>query len=210
MRTRDQKMMDHYAKQEEERTEDQKNMGQHRGESEWSSTQKKEHVEGWKRWLREEKKKSERGTSMHMKEHFFWRLAATQYFNMLLDPNKPGLEVCVYVSVCERESDRDRAQCSSLSCGDKLLSTLFLTHSSLCVQFYNLQQETLFKVEAEYFNVCRSHGQRCSSKLGRWLISNQTLFQGRFEECTLTFFPFVFFSPRPRQSQQLCLRKTHP
>lgn len=34
---------------------------------------------------------------MHMKERFFCRLAvaATQYFNMLLDPDRPGLAVCV-------------------------------------------------------------------------------------------------------------------
>lgn len=46
---------------------------------------------------REEKKESERGTSMDMKERFFCRLAvaATQYFNMLLDPDRPGLAVCV-------------------------------------------------------------------------------------------------------------------
>lgn len=43
------------------------------------------------------KEESERGTSMHMKERFFCRLAvaATQYFNMLLDPDRPGLAVCV-------------------------------------------------------------------------------------------------------------------
>lgn len=34
---------------------------------------------------------------MDMKERFFCRLAvaATQYFNMLLDPDRPGLAVCV-------------------------------------------------------------------------------------------------------------------
>lgn len=41
---------------------------------------------------------------MHMKERFFCRLAvaATQYFNMLLDPDRPGLAVCVCVcgSLC--------------------------------------------------------------------------------------------------------------
>lgn len=50
------------------------------------------------------KEESERGTSMHMKERFFCRLAvaATQYFNMLLDPDRPGLAVCVCVcgSLC--------------------------------------------------------------------------------------------------------------
>lgn len=49
-----------------------------------------------------EEKESERETSMHMKERFFRRLAvvATQYFNMELNPDRPGLEVCV----CVREN----------------------------------------------------------------------------------------------------------
>ena len=65
----------------------------------WREEKKKN---DWKRGLREEKEESERGTSMHMKERFFCRLAvaATQYFNMLLDPDRPGLEVCICVCVC--------------------------------------------------------------------------------------------------------------
>lgn len=64
---------------------------------------KKEQKGNWKGGLRG-KEESERGTSMHMKERFFCRLAvaATQYFNMLLDPDRPGLAVCVCVcgSLC--------------------------------------------------------------------------------------------------------------
>lgn len=48
-----------------------------------------------KKGLREEKEGNERWTSMHMKKRFFCRLAgaATQYFNMLPDPDRPGLEL---------------------------------------------------------------------------------------------------------------------
>lgn len=79
-------------------------LGKHRGESQWTSMEKKKNRRGTERGDWGGKEESERGTSMHMKERFFCRLAvaATQYFNMLLDPDRPGLAVCVCVcgSLC--------------------------------------------------------------------------------------------------------------
>lgn len=59
---------------------------------------RKERERERKRGLSEEKEESERGTSLHMKECFFCRLAvaATQYFNTLLDPRQARAgRVCV-------------------------------------------------------------------------------------------------------------------
>lgn len=71
----------------------------------WENTEESHSGQVWKKKNRRGtergdwggKEESERGTSMHMKERFFCRLAvaATQYFNMLLDPDRPGLAVCV-------------------------------------------------------------------------------------------------------------------
>lgn len=78
----------------------------------WENTEESHSGQVWKKKNRRrtergdwgEKEESERRTSMHMKERFFCRLAvaATQYFNMLLDPDRPGLAVCVCVcgSLC--------------------------------------------------------------------------------------------------------------
>lgn len=60
----------------------------------WRKEEEKDRKSGF---TEKNKKENERGTSMHMKKHFSRRLtvAATQYFNMLLDPDRPGLEMCV-------------------------------------------------------------------------------------------------------------------
>ena len=111
-----------------QRTEDDGQLWEMR-EEEWGSEKEKSQIQQeWKReqtedWEEREREKegSERRTSMHMKERFFCRLAvaATQYFNMLLDPDRPGLEVCVYLCVCVWGS----TVCSSLSYYDKLISS---------------------------------------------------------------------------------------
>lgn len=80
-----------------------KTLGKHRGESQWTSVEKKEQKENWKGGLRGKGGDWKRDKYAHEGAFLLQiAVAATQYFNMLLDPDGPGLAVCVCVccSLC--------------------------------------------------------------------------------------------------------------
>lgn len=161
--------MDNYGKQEKKWNWDKKDL------KKVGKTQRRVRVDKYEKKNREnterddweEKKESERGTSIHMKERFFYRLAvaATQYFNMLLDPDRPGLAVYVCVFQCVS------AVCSPLSYNDKLLSVLiwskrlliphytaWVCDSGKCtaVKYHQLVEHMC--MESKYVRVCVAHG----------------------------------------------------